>query len=729
MAIYYQQKNQIFTLQTQNTTYQMKVDNFGYLLHLYYGRKTAGDMDYLLTYYDRGFSGNPYEAGSDRTYSLDVLPQEYPVMGTGDYRSSALIIQNGDGSECCDLRYVSHEIKQGKYSLKGLPAVYAEKEEAQTLEITLEDAVSKVRVQLLYGVLEQGDIITRSVKIINGGEGGIIVEKAASACLDFLAGDYDMVSFYGRHAMERNFQRTGIAHGNHMIGSRRGTSSHQYNPAVIIAGKDTTEEAGRCYGMMFVYSGNFMCEAEKDQYDQTRVMMGLQSDLFHYPLEKGEELVIPETVLCYSDKGFGDLSRKYHKCIREHLCRGKYRDQIRPVLINSWEAAYFDFNGQTILKLAQDAAELGIDMVVMDDGWFGKRDDDNSGLGDWQVNEKKLGCTLQELTEKVNKLGVKFGIWIEPEMVSEDSDLYRTHSDWAIRIPGRKPVRGRNQLVLDFSRAEVREHIFKQICNVLDQGKIDYVKWDMNRSLADIYSVESSQGKVTYDYILGVYDFLERLLLRYPDLLIEGCSGGGGRFDAGMMYYTPQIWCSDNTDAIDRIRIQYGTSFFYPVSAVGSHVSAIPNHQTGRRVSLHTRGVVAMAGTFGYELAPEKLSKEEKEEIKEQIRQYRKYAMLIQTGNYYRLSDPFSEPYAAWMFVSEDGQQALVNVVMLEIHGNMTVNYVKLKGLLADALYEDAATGKCYYGSALMEAGIPMPVEMGEYLAYQIELRKKQSEI
>lgn len=729
MAIYYQQKNQIFTLQTQNTTYQMKVDNFGYLLHLYYGRKTAGDMDYLLTYYDRGFSGNPYEAGSDRTYSLDVLPQEYPSMGTGDYRSSALIIQNGDGSECCDLRYVSHEIKQGKYSLKGLPAVYAEKEEAQTLEITLEDAVSKVRVQLLYGVLEQGDIITRSVKIINGGEGGIIVEKAASACLDFLAGDYDMVSFYGRHAMERNFQRTGIAHGNHMIGSRRGTSSHQYNPAVIIAGKDTIEEAGRCYGMMFVYSGNFTCEAEKDQYDQTRVMMGLQSDLFHYPLEKGEELVIPETVLCYSDKGFGDLSRKYHKCIREHLCRGKYRDQVRPVLINSWEAAYFDFNGQTILKLAQDAAELGIDMVVMDDGWFGKRDDDNSGLGDWQVNEKKLGCTLQKLTEKVNSLGVKFGIWIEPEMVSEDSDLYRTHSDWAIRIPGRKPVRGRNQLVLDFSRAEVRAHIFKQICNVLDQGKIDYVKWDMNRSLADIYSVESSQGKVTYDYILGVYDFLEKLLKRYPDLLIEGCSGGGGRFDAGMMYYTPQIWCSDNTDAIDRIRIQYGTSFFYPVSAVGSHVSAIPNHQTGRRVSLHTRGVVAMAGTFGYELAPEKLSKEEKEEIKEQIRQYRKYAMLIQTGKYYRLSDPFSEPYAAWMFVSEDGQQALVNVVMLEIHGNMTVNYVKLKGLLADALYEDVTTGKCYYGSALMEAGIPMPVEMGEYLAYQIELRKKHSEI
>ncbi len=362
-------------------------------------------------------------------------------------------------------------------------------------------------------------------------------------------------------------------------------------------------------------------------------------------------------------------------------------------------------------------------MVVMDDGWFGKRDDDNDGLGDWQVNEKKLGCTLKELTEKVNILGVKFGIWIEPEMVSEDSDLYRQHSDWVIQIPGRKPIRGRYQLVLDFSREEVREHIFKQICHVLDQGKIEYVKWDMNRSLADIYSLEKSQGKVTYDYVLGVYDFLEKLLERYPDLLIEGCSGGGGRFDAGMMYYTPQIWCSDNTDAIDRIRIQYGTSFFYPVSTVGTHVSAVPNHQTGRSVSLHTRGVVAMAGTFGYELAPERLSEEEKKEVKDQISQYRKYTDLIQNGNYYRLSDPFKEPYGAWMFAAGDGSRALLNVVMLEVYGNMTVNYVRLKGLLQDALYEDTATGKCYYGSTLMEAGIPMPVEMGEYLSYQIEFK------
>lgn len=719
MAIQYQQENQLFSLNTKHTTYQMKVDSKGFLLHLYYGGKISGNMAYLLTYYDRGFSGNPADAGNDRTYSLDALPQEYPQAGAGDYRSSALVIRNADGSEYCDLRYVSHEIKRGKYGLKGLPAVYAPEAEAESLEILLEDSVSRVQVRLLYGVLAEEDIITRSAEIINLGDNPVCVEKAASACLDFVGGEYDLVSFYGRHAMERNFQRTRIAHGCQVIGSRRGTSSHQYNPAVIVADKSATEDAGSCYGMVFVYSGNFMCEAERDQYGQTRALMGLHSDLFHYPLEKGEKLVIPETILCYSAQGFGGLSRRYHRCIRKHLCRGKYSHQSRPVLINSWEAAYFDFNGETIYRLAREAAELGIDMVVMDDGWFGKRNDDDSGLGDWQVNEEKLGCTLGELIRRVNAVGIKFGIWIEPEMVSEDSDIYRSHPDWAIRIPGREPVRARNQLVLDFSRQEVRDHIFEQICHVLDQGKIEYVKWDMNRSLTDIYSMEKAQGKVTYDYVLGVYEFLERLMQRYPDLLIEGCSGGGGRFDAGMLYYTPQIWCSDNTDAVDRLRIQYGTSFFYPACTVGAHVSAVPNHQTGRNVSLHTRGVVAMAGTFGYELDPETLSDEEKERIKGQIADYKKYEDLIREGDYYRLSNPFEDACASWAFVSEDKERVLLSAVMQETHGNMTVSYVRLRGLAADAVYQDTETGVEYDGSALMEAGIPMPVQMGEYLAYQ----------
>ena len=741
MAILFQEEKRIFTLQTKQTTYQMKVDDFGFLLHLYYGTKVSGDMDYLLTYYDRGFSGNPNDVGNNRTYSMDVLPQEYPTLGTGDYRNSALVLRGHDESECCDLRYAGYEIREGKYELEGLPAVYAGEKEAQTLKIVLEDNVSKVRVQLLYGVLEDEDIITRSVKITNYGTACVVVEKAASACLDFITGQYDLLSFYGRHTMERNLQRIRIGHGSHSIGSRRGTSSHQYNPAVIVAEKNTTENTGDCYGMVFVYSGNFLCEAEQDQFDQTRVLMGLQSDLFHYPLESGQTLEIPETIMCYSDGGFGDLSVKYHRCIRNHICNGARSRRTtgmqgngssetgfvpRPVLVNSWEAAYFNFTGETIVELAREAAGLGIDMLVMDDGWFGKREDDNSGLGDWQVNEKKLGCSLGELVRRVNAEGVKFGIWIEPEMISEDSDLYREHPDWAMQNPGRNPARGRNQLVLDFSREDVREHIFDQICRVLDQGNIEYIKWDMNRSVTDFYSVENRQGRVSYDFVTGLYDFMEKLLARYPKLMIEGCSGGGGRFDAGMMYYTPQIWCSDNTDALDRLRIQYGTSFFYPMSTVSAHVSAVPNHQTGRITSLRTRGIVAMTGAFGYELSLSRLSAEEKEEIREQIRQYKEFEPLISTGDYYRLSNPFEDACAAWMFVSGDRKQILLHVVILENHGNMTVNYVRLKELLPDAVYEEAASGKCYCGSALMQAGIPIPVEMGDYRAYQFVFRVKE---
>ena len=741
MAILFQEEKRIFTLQTKQTTYQMKVDDFGFLLHLYYGTKVSGDMDYLLTYYDRGFSGNPNDVGNNRTYSMDVLPQEYPTLGTGDYRNSALVLRGHDESECCDLRYAGYEIREGKYELEGLPAVYAGEKEAQTLKIVLEDNVSRVRVQLLYGVLEDEDIITRSVKITNYGTACVVVEKAASACLDFITGQYDLLSFYGRHTMERNLQRIRIGHGSHSIGSRRGTSSHQYNPAVIVAEKNTTENTGDCYGMVFVYSGNFLCEAEQDQFDQTRVLMGLQSDLFHYPLESGQTLEIPETIMCYSDRGFGDLSVKYHRCIRNHICNGARSRRTtgmqgngssetgfvpRPVLVNSWEAAYFNFTGETIVELAREAAGLGIDMVVMDDGWFGKREDDNSGLGDWQVNEKKLGCSLSELVRRINAEGVKFGIWIEPEMISEDSDLYREHPDWAMQNPGRNPARGRNQLVLDFSREDVREHIFDQICRVLDQGNIEYIKWDMNRSVTDFYSVENRQGRVSYDFVTGLYDFMEKLLARYPKLMIEGCSGGGGRFDAGMMYYTPQIWCSDNTDALDRLRIQYGTSFFYPMSTVSAHVSAVPNHQTGRITSLRTRGIVAMTGAFGYELSLSRLSAEEKEEIREQIRQYKEFEPLISTGDYYRLSNPFEDDCAAWMFVSADRKHILLHVVILENHGNMTVNYVRLKELLPDAVYEEAASGKCYCGSALMQAGIPIPVEMGDYRAYQFVFRVKE---
>ena len=714
MAIIYNPNKRIFTLHTKHSTYQMQVDSLGYLLHLYYGAKNNSSMEYVLTYADRGFSGNPYAAGADRTYSLDALPQEFPTLGTGDYRNIALDIKNSRGIESTNLLYKKHEIRKGKYALPGLPAVWADEAEAQTLEIVLADENAGMEVHLLYGVLEEVDVITRSAVIRNIGTETVTIEKAAAACLDFVSGNYDVIRFYGKHAFERNVERTVLGHGTIAFGSRRGTSSHQYNPAVILAEQGTTEEAGNCYGMLMVYSGNFFCEAERDQYNQTRLLMGLNDELFSYPLAAGDTFTVPEVILSYSQNGLSALSQQYHNCIRNHVCRSKYVHMSRPVLINSWEAAYFDFTGETIVNLAKEAASLGIDMVVMDDGWFGKRDDDNSSLGDWYVNEKKLGGSLSELIRRVHEQGVKFGIWIEPEMVNEDSDLYRAHPDWAIQIPGRKPIRSRNQLLLDFSRKEVRDQVFEQICAVLDQGEIDYVKWDMNRSMADVYA-----GNLTYDYVLGVYDFMERLTSRYPDMLLEGCSGGGGRFDAGMLYYSPQIWCSDNTDAINRTRIQYGTSFFYPVSAVGAHVSAVPNHQTGRVTSFHTRGVTAMAGTFGYELNPALLSDEEKQQVREQIASYKKYERLINEGTYWRLSDPIHDEIAAWMSVSKEQDRALVSVVRLMAEANQAAVYVRLRGLKPEAVYLEEYSGKQYSGAALMHTGIVLPFFTHEYEAYQ----------
>ncbi len=722
MAIIYNPNKRIFTLHTKHSTYQMQVDSLGYLLHLYYGAKNNSSMEYVLTYADRGFSGNPYAAGADRTYSLDALPQEFPTLGTGDYRNIALDIKNSRGIESTNLLYKKHEIRKGKYALPGLPAVWADEAEAQTLEIVLADENAGMEVHLLYGVLEEVDVITRSAVIRNIGTETVTIEKAAAACLDFVSGNYDVIRFYGKHAFERNVERTALGHGTIAFGSRRGTSSHQYNPAVILAEHGATEDSGACYGMLMVYSGNFLCEAEKDQFEQTRLLMGLNDELFSYPLAAGETFTVPEVILSYSANGLSELSQQYHKCIRDHVCRSKYVHESRPVLINSWEAAYFDFTGDTIVDLAKEAASLGIDMVVMDDGWFGKRNDDNSSLGDWQVNEQKLGGSLAQLIDRVHEQGVKFGIWIEPEMVNEDSDLYRAHPDWAIQIPGRKPIRSRNQLLLDFSRKEVRDQVFEQICAVLDQGEIDYVKWDMNRSMADVYA-----GNLTYDYVLGVYDFMERLTSRYPDLLLEGCSGGGGRFDAGMLYYSPQIWCSDNTDAINRTRIQYGTSFFYPVSAVGAHVSAVPNHQTGRVTNLNTRGVTAMAGTFGYELNPALLSEEEKQTIREQIQTYKKYERLINEGTYWRLSNPFEDEVSAWMSVSREQDRALVSVVRLVSEANPATVYIRLRGLKPDAVYLEENSGKQYFGAALMAAGIPLPAFTHEYEAYQfsfVELKE-----
>lgn len=716
--------DQTFTLNTKNTTYMMQVDEFGYLLHLYYGKRADLPPHYLLVKKDRGFSGNPYDAQKDRTYSLDVLPQEFPFDGSGDYRTTSLSLRNQEGVYGCDLRFKKAEVIQGKTPLRGLPAM--SDQNVESLEITLEDSFLQLEVILAYSVYADVDIITRSVCLVNHGD-TITIENIQSANLDFVSGNFDLITFYGRHAMERVPNRKEITHGLYEINSKRGTSSHQYNPAMILCDHNATETTGSAYSMNFVYSGNFEAKVEADQYGQKRMMMGLSREYFSYPVEKGETFYAPEVMMSYSSEGLARLSQNLHQGMKKYLIRDP-QPGLKPILINSWEAAYFDFNGDTIYALAKAAKECDIDMVVMDDGWFGHRQSDNAALGDWYVNEEKLGESLASLSARIHDLGLKFGIWFEPECISEDSDLYRNHPDYAIKVPNRKYVRSREQLVLDFSRKEVVDAIFNQVCDILDHAAIDYVKWDFNRSICDIYSVQtSSQGKVMYDYVLGLYDFLERLIARYPKLLIEGCSGGGGRFDAGMLHYTPQIWLSDNTDAIDRLIIQYGSSYIYPISSFGSHVSAVPNHQTGRITPMSTRATVAMSGTFGYELDITKCDDKEKQTIREQVATFKKYASLIHNGRYYRLTNPVHDEVGAYSFVSDDYKEALICAVRIITHASRYAHFIKIKGLEENAFYQDDQ-GQIYDANVLKTQGLPLVVDLGEYQAYTIHLTKVEGE-
>lgn len=717
--------NQIFSLHTKHSTYQMKVDR-DFLIHTYYGPYVGdSDMSYLARCIDRGFSGNP-DGITDKGYSLDTQLLEYPSYGTGDFRNDCLRVAYADGSQVTDLKYVSHEIKEGKYGLEGLPAMYQGDENVQTLEVVLQDVYKNLEVILYYGVFENLDVITRACKIVNKGEDKVNLLRAYSMCLDFNNKDMDFVHFYGRHAMERIMERTPLHHGLQSVGSRRGFSSHQHNPFVILCSHNAGEDHGNCYGASFVYSGNFAAEAEVTQADCTRMTMGIHDAQFNFELQPQESFTAPEVMLSFSSEGLGKLSQNYHKAIRYHICRGKYKTARRPILINNWEATYFNFNTEKLLDIAREAKKLGIEMLVMDDGWFGKREDDISGLGDWFVNEKKLGGKLKDLVDGVNEIGLKFGIWFEPEMISEDSDLYRAHPDWALKIPGRAPTRGRQQLVLDFSREDVRTYIFDRMCEILESSNIEYVKWDANRHLTDVWSAllpAERQGEVFHRFILGLYDFLEKITQRFPNVLFEGCSGGGGRFDAGMMYYHPQIWCSDDTDAVERLEIQYGTSFAYPVSTMGAHVSVCPNHQTGRSVSMKTRGVVAMSGTFGYELDITKLSEEDKQTVKEQIEAFKKYYDLIQNGDYYRLTDDGRKsPFVAWEFVSADKKEALLNVVVLRTKANPILHTVYARGLEADMMYQVEGSQEKFSGAALMNGGYPIPVMGDDYQAVQIHL-------
>ena len=732
MSIRIDHETGLITLHTLHTSYQMWADGQGVVHHLYYGPAIGGsDLRGLEFYSDCGFSPQPAGMDRQRDYSLDTLCQEYTGSGVGDYRIGCLRLAGPDGGRAADLRFVSAEAVPGKYALPGLPAACAEDGSCETLRLKLRDAVHGLTVTLLYGVFAQADVITRAALLENEGSGPIRLDKAASACLDLPFGPWELIHFHGRHCMERQPERVPLSHNIQTLRSARGASSHQHNPFAILAAPHTTEEAGECLGAMLVWSGNFKIECEVSQMQSTRLVAGVSDDDFSWTLEPGGQFAAPEVLFCYSDQGLSELSARYHRFLQRHIIRSPWRDKPRPILINNWEATYMDFDAQRIWDIARQARDLGVEMLVLDDGWFGERSDDSSGLGDWQFNEKKLGCTFDQLIGRVREMGLLFGLWIEPEMVCANTALYAAHPDWALSIPGRAPATGRSQLVLDMGRPDVVDYLYDLFHRLLAEHDIAYIKWDMNRNLTDVYSralPPERQGEAAYRYMLGLYSLLDRLTRDFPQVLFEGCAGGGGRFDAGMLCYCPQIWCSDDTDAIHRIKIQYGTSFGYPPCSMGSHISASPNHQTGRSTLLSTRAVVAMAGTFGYELDLQKLTADEKEMVKAQIVRYKQLQPLLLEGRCERLTDAVTDTcFTAWQFTAPDRSRAAVSVVVIDPQANPWPIHIRLRGLDPQALYHESLTERVYTGAALCHAGLTLPIMQGDYPAVQIMIERTES--
>lgn len=709
--IFYNEKDKAFKLRANNTDYMMKVCEEGYLAHVYYGNKVPDeDLTYLLRLDESPFT--PATNDRDRASFMDTLPFEYPCFGVGDYRESAFKIMDANGMSTCDLRYVSHKMYEGKPKLEGLPATFATEESGcSTLEITMYDKYADIEVVLIYTAFDKLDVITRSAVITNKGEKPFKITRALSACVDFDTDKMDMITLNGSWARERAVERCRLHHGKQLVDSCRGESSHQNNPFVALCDNNADEDKGEVFGFNFVYSGNFYAQAEVTQHKKTRFLMGINPLDFQWLLEKGESFTCPEVVMVHSDEGIGKMSRTFHDLYRNNLIRGEYKDKRRPILINNWEATYFNFDTDKLIDIAKEASKLGIEMLVMDDGWFGHRDSDNSSLGDWFVYEKKLKGGLKYLVDEVNKLGMKFGIWFEPEMISPDSELYKAHPDWAIQIKGRPLTLCREQYVLDYSRKEVRDHVYGMMKKILDSANIEYIKWDMNRQLTEVGSATlpaERQRELWHRYVLGVYDLMDRLTTDYPHILLENCSGGGARFDPGMLYYSPQIWCSDDTDAIERLKIQHGTSMCYPCLAMGAHVSDCPNHTVGRNTPFKTRGHVAMVGTFGYELDVTRIPQEDRDAIPAQIKEFNKFNKLVRTGDHYRIGNMFEDnTWDAWEFVAKDKSEALFEFVQVLGRPNERSRRIKLKGLEADAYYyEENEPDKKISGAALMNAGI-----------------------
>lgn len=728
MSIYYDEQARLFQLDTPNTSYVMGVqDSFGYLLHYYYGRKLfPGDVSYLARTTEPPYT--PEKNCRDKLAFLDSAPFEFPTGGVGDFREHCLEVRTQAGFNGVELAYHHHRIYPGKQKLEGLPATFGTEQDCDSLEITLVDPVLKLEVALQYTAFRELDAITRSVRVVNRSNEPVYLTKVLSACLDMDNETFSMLTLHGSWARERRIQNRPLGYGRQGTFSERGETSHQEHPFLALTTPNVTQTTGGVYAMHFVYSGNFHAQVGLDSFDQVRAVMGINPYHFTWKLEPEDAFQAPEVVLVHSAQGLGPMTRTLHALYRNHLIRSPWRDKNRPILINNWEGTYFDFNTEKLLSIARDAARLGIEMLVMDDGWFGSRFDDNRALGDWFVNQEKLPGGLERLADEVNKLGMKFGIWMEPEMVSPDSDLYRAHPDWAIQIPGRSPGLARNQLVLDLTRREVLEYVWSRIRAILDSANIEYLKWDMNRQLSDLGSLglnPDTQGELYHRYVLAVYELQERLCRDYPNLLLENCSGGGARFDPGMLYYSPQIWCSDDTDAIERLAIQEGTALIYPLSTMGAHVSDCPNHTVGRVTPFETRGHVALAGTFGYELDITRLSKEDQEMIPKQVAMYHRHQELIRSGEYYRLASyRENHQFDCWQVAAADGSQALVTFVqVLGRPGNHHSRRIKLRGLRQEEFYREEETQRIYRGDALMYAGLPIREMWGDYRSCLIYLR------
>lgn len=710
MKIVYHENSKVFHLWNGSISYVMMVLPNGQLGQLYFGKRIHDreDLSDLLELAVRPMASCPFPG--DRSFSLEHVKQELPAFGTGDYRSPAVEVLQQNGSRISDFQYESHRVEAGKPQLLGLPATYAEqKEEASTLVVNVKDSVTNICAELFYTIFAEGGVLARSICYHNEGAQSVQLTRAMSLCLDLPDCDYEWLQLSGAWARERHVKTRKLTMGIQSIGSLRGNSSHQHNPFFVLKRPSATENQGEALAFSFIYSGNFLMQAEVDAHDNTRILVGIHPDAFSWKLDPGERFQTPEAVMAYTDQGLNSMSQTFHRLYQKRLARGQWRDKARPILINNWEATYFDFTEDKLVEIAKKAKECGVELFVLDDGWFGERSSDRAGLGDWVANPKRLPQGIAGIAERIENMGMKFGLWFEPEMINEDSDLYREHPDWVLATPQRAKSHGRYQYVLDFSRMKVVDHIYGMMAKILSEAKVSYVKWDMNRSITECYSAAlppDRQGEVYHRYILGVYRLYERLTREFPEVLFESCASGGGRFDPGMLYYAPQGWVSDDTDAVERMKIQYGTSMCYPVSSMGSHVSVAPNHQVFRKTSLHTRANVAYFGTFGYELDLNRLTEEEIEEVKGQIAFMKKYRSILQFGTFYRLKSPFEGNEMAWMAVSEDKKTAIVGWyrVLNVVNGRYT--RLRLAGLDPDFCYRNSLSGSACYGDELMNLGL-----------------------